>query len=241
MPDADLEQTTDALLGAAFGSAGERCMAISVAVVVGDEVADRLVARLATRIKALRIGAPEDEATEMGPLVTREHLERVRGYIDAGVAEGATLVVDGRGVPAPGGHKGFFLGGTLFDRVRQDMRIYREEIFGPVLVVVRVPNADAAVKLINTHAYANGTSIFTGSGDSARAFTAAIEVGMVGVNIPIPVPMAFYSFGGWRSSLFGDHHIYGMEGVRFYTRLKCVTQRWPTSRGDAEFTMPVMK
>jgi len=240
MPDADLEQATEALLGAAFGSAGERCMAISVAVAIGDEVADRLAAKLAPRIKALRIGASDDDSTEMGPLVTREHLERVRGYIDSGVTEGAAMVVDGRHPEVRGGHKGFFLGGTLFDHVRPDMRIYREEIFGPVLVIVRVPNEDAAVRLINSHAYANGTAVFTRSGDAARSFAAAIEIGMVGVNVPIPVPMAFYSFGGWRSSLFGDHHIYGMEGVRFYTRLKCVTQRWPTS-SRAEFTMPVMK
>jgi malonate-semialdehyde dehydrogenase (acetylating) / methylmalonate-semialdehyde dehydrogenase len=239
MPDADLDQASEALLGAAFGSAGERCMAISVAVAVGDEVADRLVSKLSPRIKALRVGASEDEATEMGPLVTREHLDRVKGYIDAGVGEGADIVVDGRGVKVTG-HDGFFLGGTLFDHVRPDMKIYREEIFGPVLVVVRVPTAEAAVKLINSHAYANGTAVFTRSGDAARNFAQAIEVGMVGVNIPIPVPMAFYSFGGWRSSLFGDHHIYGMEGVRFYTRMKCVTQRWPTT-SRAEFTMPVMK
>jgi malonate-semialdehyde dehydrogenase (acetylating) / methylmalonate-semialdehyde dehydrogenase len=239
MPDADLEQATEALLGAAFGSAGERCMAISVAVAVGDDIADRLIAKLAPRIKALKIGASEDASTEMGPLVTREHLDKVRGYIDAGVSEGADIVVDGRGVTVPG-LDGFFLGGTLFDRVRPDMKIYREEIFGPVLVVVRVPTADAAVRLINSHAYANGTSVFTRSGDAARSFAQAIEVGMVGVNIPIPVPMAFYSFGGWRSSLFGDHHIYGMEGVRFYTRMKCVTQRWPTAARNAEFTMPIM-
>ncbi len=240
MPDADLDQVTEALLGAAFGSAGERCMAISVAVAIGDEVADRLVEKLAPRIKALRIGASDDDTTEMGPLVTREHLDRVRGYIDTGVSEGASLIVDGRRVEVRGGHEGFFLGGTLFDRVRPDMRIYREEIFGPVLVIVRVPNEDAAVRLINSHAYANGTAVFTRSGDAARNFAAAIEIGMVGINVPIPVPMAFFSFGGWRSSLFGDHHIYGMEGVRFYTRLKCVTQRWPTT-SRAEFTMPVMK
>jgi malonate-semialdehyde dehydrogenase (acetylating) / methylmalonate-semialdehyde dehydrogenase len=240
MPDADLDQATEALLGAAFGSAGERCMAISVAVAVGDPVADQLIEKLAPRVKSLRVGASDDESTEMGPLVTREHMEKVRGYIDTGVSEGASIVVDGRKVDVRGGHAGFFLGGTLFDRVRPDMRIYREEIFGPVLVVVRVPTEEAAVRLINSHAYANGTAVFTRSGDAARNFAAAIEVGMVGVNVPIPVPMAFYSFGGWRSSLFGDHHIYGMEGVRFYTRLKCVTQRWPTT-SSAEFTMPVMK
>lgn len=240
MPDADLDQATEALLGAAFGSAGERCMAISVAVAIGDDVADRLVAKLTPRIKALRIGASDDEATEMGPLVTREHLERVRGYIDAGVSEGAALVVDGRKVDVRGGYEGFFLGGTLFDHVRTDMRIYREEIFGPVLAIVRVPDESSAIRLINSHAYANGTAVFTRSGDAARTFASAIEIGMVGINVPIPVPMAFFSFGGWRSSLFGDHHIYGMEGVRFYTRLKCVTQRWPTG-SRAEFTMPVMK
>lgn len=240
MPDADLDQATEALLGAAFGSAGERCMAISVAVAIGDEVADRLVEKLTPRIKALRIGASDDEATEMGPLVTKEHLERVRGYIATGVTEGASLVVDGRKVDVRGGHEGFFLGGTLFDHVRAEMRIYREEIFGPVLAIVRVPDVNSAIRLINSHAYANGTAVFTRSGDAARTFASAIEIGMVGINVPIPVPMAFYSFGGWRSSLFGDHHIYGMEGVRFYTRLKCVTQRWPTT-SRAEFTMPVMK
>ena len=241
LPDADVDQAADALLGAAFGSAGERCMAISVAVTVGDAVADALVAKLTPRINALRIGASDDEATEMGPLVTRQHLDKVRGYIDAGVAEGATLVLDGRDHKVAGEAQGFFLGGCLFDRVRPDMKIYREEIFGPVLVMVRVPNVEGAVRLINAHPFANGTAVFTRSGDAARAFANAIEVGMVGVNVPIPVPMAFYSFGGWRNSLFGDHHIYGMEGVRFYTRLKCVTQRWPTTRLDAEFTMPVMK
>lgn len=242
MPDADIEQVTQALLGAAFGSAGERCMAISVAVAVGDAVADRLVANLAPRIRALRIGAPEDPDTEMGPLVTREHLNRVRGYIETGVVEGAALVVDGRETDIAAAQSGFFLGGSLFDHVRTDMRIYREEIFGPVLAVVRVPTLEAAVKLINSHPFANGTAVFTQSGESARAFASAIEVGMVGINVPLPVPMAFYSFGGWRNSLFGDHHIYGTEGVRFYTRLKCVTQRWPsTGRSGAEFTMPVMK
>ncbi len=242
MSDADLDQATQALLGSAFGSAGERCMAISVAIAVGDDVADRLIARLAPKIRALRIGSPEEAATEMGPLVTAEHLARVRNYIDTGIEEGAELIVDGRTAHATGARGGFFLGGSLFDRVRADMRIYREEIFGPVLVVMRVPNAEAAARLINSHAYANGTAVFTRSGHAARAFATAIEVGMIGINVPIPVPMAFYSFGGWRSSLFGDHHIYGMEGVRFYTRLKCVTQRWPSSAGDdAEFTMPVMR
>jgi malonate-semialdehyde dehydrogenase (acetylating) / methylmalonate-semialdehyde dehydrogenase len=242
MPDADLEQVTQALLGAAFGSAGERCMAISIAVAVGDEVADRLVQSLAPKIKALRIGASDNPATEMGPLVTRTHLEKVKDYIATGVGEGAALVVDGRETDIPGKGNGFFLGGSLFDQLSTDMRIYREEIFGPVLGIVRVPTLEAAIELINSHAYANGTAVFTRSGEVARTFASAIEVGMVGVNVPLPVPMAFYSFGGWRSSLFGDHHVYGMEGVRFYTKLKCVTQRWPTSaRSGAEFTMPVMK
>ncbi len=242
MPDADIEQATQALLGAAFGSAGERCMAISVAVAVGDAVADRLTASLAPKIRALRIGAPDKADTEMGPLVTREHLNKVRGYIETGVAEGATLVVDGRETAIPAASSGFFLGGSLFDHVRPDMRIYREEIFGPVLAMMRVPTLEAAIELINSHPFANGTAVFTQSGELARAFASAIQVGMVGINVPIPVPVAFYSFGGWRNSLFGDHHIYGLEGVRFYTRLKCVAQRWPsTGQASAEFTMPVMK
>jgi malonate-semialdehyde dehydrogenase (acetylating)/methylmalonate-semialdehyde dehydrogenase len=240
MPDADLEQVTQALLGAAFGSAGERCMAISVAVAVADETAERLIASLEPRIRTLKVGAPDNPATQMGPLVTQAHLNKVREYIVTGIGEGARLVVDGRESTLP--NKGFFLGGSLFDHVRTDMRIYREEIFGPVLAVVRVPTLEAAIDLINSHTYANGTAVFTRSGEVARSFAAGIEVGMVGVNVPLPVPMAFYSFGGWRSSLFGDHHIYGMEGVRFYTKLKCVTQRWPTpARSAAEFTMPVMK
>jgi malonate-semialdehyde dehydrogenase (acetylating)/methylmalonate-semialdehyde dehydrogenase len=176
----------------------------------------------------------------MGPLVTQAHLNKVREYIATGSGEGARLVVDGRESTLP--DRGFFLGGSLFDHVRPDMRIYREEIFGPVLAVVRVPSLQAAIELINSHSYANGTAVFTRSGEVARSFAAGIEVGMVGVNVPLPVPMAFYSFGGWRSSLFGDHHIYGMEGVRFYSKLKCVTQRWPApARTGAEFTMPVMK
>ncbi|MGH8220589.1 MAG: CoA-acylating methylmalonate-semialdehyde dehydrogenase [Steroidobacteraceae bacterium] len=237
MPDADLEEASQALLGAAFGSAGERCMAISVAVVVGERTADRLIGELAPRIEALRVGSPFDPGTEMGPLITREHRDRVCDYIDSGVSEGATLIVDGRGRCA--GASGFFLGGSLFDRVEPRMRIYREEIFGPVLGIVRAPDLDAAIGLINAHSYANGTAIFTRSGRAARTFASAIEVGMVGVNVPIPVPVAFHSFGGWRSSLFGDHHIYGREGVRFYTRLKSVTQRWPgDAKERAEFAMP---
>ena len=241
MPDADVDEVVDALMGAAYGSAGERCMAISIAVVVGDESADALVAKLAERVKGLRVGSPFDGATEMGPLITREHRAKVCDYISAGVSEGARLVVDGRPgfADAPGG---FFLGGSLFDGVKPDMKIYLEEIFGPVLGIVRVPDLNAAIKLINAHAYANGTAIFTRSGAAARAFTSAIEVGMVGVNVPLPVPMAFYSFGGWRGSLFGDHHIYGREGVRFYTRLKAITQRWPREvERRTEFSMPTMR
>lgn len=237
MPDASLEDASEALLGSAFGSAGERCMAISVAVVVGEQIADQLIGRLAPRIEALRIGSPFEAGTEMGPLITGEHRTRVCDYIASGLGEGATLVVDGRTRCAE--RRGFFLGGSLFDRVEPQMRIYREEIFGPVLGIVRVPHLEAAIRLINAHEYANGAAIFTRSGGTAHTFTSMIEVGMVGVNVPIPVPAAFHSFGGWRSSLFGDHHVYGREGLRFYTRLKAVTQRWP---GDAlqsvEFAMP---
>jgi malonate-semialdehyde dehydrogenase (acetylating) / methylmalonate-semialdehyde dehydrogenase len=241
LPDADLDDAVQALLGAAYGSAGERCMAISVAVAVGDAVADALIERLRARVTDLRIGPPDDPKTDMGPLVTAAHRERVLGYVDLGVREGAELVVDGR-KSSVAGQKGFYLGGCLFDRVTPQMRIYQEEIFGPVLIVVRVPNLDAAIRLINAHPYANGTAVFTRSGQAARAFAAAVEVGMVGVNVPIPVPVAYHSFGGWRGSLFGDHHMYGPEGVRFYTRLKCVTSRWPDARqGSADFSMPVSK
>lgn len=242
MPDADLDDAANALLGAAYGSAGERCMAISIAVAVEDSTADQLIARLSPKVRDLRIGAPSNSETEMGPLITHEHRTRVSDYIQTGVAEGAELVVDGRN-KFPREHQGFFLGGSLFDRVQPSMRIYKEEIFGPVLGIVRVADLDSAVQLINSHEYANGVAIFTRSGDAARTFTSSIEVGMVGVNVPIPVPMAFYSFGGWRSSLFGDHHVYGHEGVRFYTKLKAVTQRWPRgeSRRASEFVMPTMK
>jgi malonate-semialdehyde dehydrogenase (acetylating)/methylmalonate-semialdehyde dehydrogenase len=242
MPDANLDQAVEALVGAAYGSAGERCMAISVAVAVGDELADRLVDKVTARIGSLKVGAPDDPATEMGPLVTEVHRERVAGYIDIGAREGARLVVDGRKLPESTKSKGFFLGATLFDRVSPQMRIYQEEIFGPVLCVVRVPTLQAAIDLINSHTFANGVSVFTRNGEVARAFTQHIEVGMVGVNVAIPVPMAFYSFGGWRQSLFGDHHIYGAEGIRFYTRMKAVTQRWPAPvAGDTAFVMPTMR
>ncbi|RXZ44934.1 CoA-acylating methylmalonate-semialdehyde dehydrogenase [Crenobacter cavernae] len=242
MPDADLDQAVDALMGAAYGSAGERCMAISVAVAVGDETADALIARLAPKVRGLKIASWDAAGAEMGPLVTREHRDKVRSYVDAGVEEGAKLVVDGRSLKVAGGETGFFLGGCLFDKVTPEMRIYQEEIFGPVLAVVRAKSYDEAVKLVNEHAFGNGTAIFTRDGDAARDFVHRIQVGMVGVNVPIPVPMAFMSFGGWKASLFGDHHAYGMEGIRFYTRLKTVTERWPQSiRSGAEFVMPTMK
>jgi malonate-semialdehyde dehydrogenase (acetylating)/methylmalonate-semialdehyde dehydrogenase len=242
MPDAELEHTVDALMGAAYGSAGERCMAISVAVAVGEETADRLVEALAPRVRALRIGPGTEAGVDMGPLVTREHLDRVTGYVELGEKEGATLVVDGRGHRVAGAEQGFFLGGCLFDHVTPAMRIYQEEIFGPVLVVVRVASLDEAVRLVNGHRYGNGGAIFTASGDAADEFTKRIQVGMVGVNVPIPVPMAFHSFGGWKGSLFGDHYMHGPEGVRFFTRLKTVTSRWPRGRsGGASFSMPTVK
>ncbi|MEA1673137.1 CoA-acylating methylmalonate-semialdehyde dehydrogenase [Nitrospirillum sp. BR 11163] len=242
LPDADLDQAVDALMGAAYGSAGERCMAISVAVPVGQATADALVGRLADRLRTLKVGPGTDPQSEMGPLVTRQHLDKVRGYIEAGVREGAKLVVDGRDIRLQGYEDGYFLGGTLFDHVTPDMSIYREEIFGPVLSVLRADSYDQAAQLINDHPYGNGTAIFTRDGDAAREFAHQIQVGMVGVNVPIPVPMAFHSFGGWKQSLFGDHHMHGPEGIRFYTRLKTITTRWPTGiRAGAEFVMPTMK
>ena len=241
MPDADLEQATDALIGSAYGSAGERCMAISVAVAVGA-AAEPLMKRLEPRVRALKIGPGTDPDAEMGPLVTRQHLDKVHGYVDLGVKEGAKLVVDGRGLKLQGYESGFFIGGTLFDDVKPTMRIYQEEIFGPVLGVVRVPDFDHAVKLINDHEFGNGTAIFTRDGDAAREFVSQIKVGMVGVNVPIPVPMAFHSFGGWKRSLFGDHYMHGPEGVRFFTHLKTITSRWPTGiRAGSEFVMPTMR
>jgi len=239
MPDAPLETTVDALMGSAYGSAGERCMAISVAVVVGDETADALVAALKPRVKTLSIGPGNMDGAEMGPLITAEHHAKVSAYVSLGVEEGAQLVVDGRAFKHSDEPGGFFMGGCLFDHVKADMRIYQEEIFGPVLCVIRVKTYDEAVDLINTHVYGNGVSIFTRDGDAARNFVQHIQVGMVGVNIPIPVPMAFHSFGGWKQSLFGDHHIYGPEGIRFYTRVKAVTQRWHTGiRKGADFHFP---
>ena len=241
MPDSDLDQAVNGLMGAAYGSAGERCMAQSVAVAVGN-VGDELVKRLSQKVEALKVGPGMDKTSEMGPLVTKEHLEKVRGYVDLGVEEGAKLVVDGRNLKLQGYENGFYIGGCLFDHVTDKMRIYKEEIFGPVLSVVRVKDFNSAVDLINNHEYGNGTSIFTRDGDSARTFTNKIKVGMVGVNIPIPVPMAFHSFGGWKRSLFGDQHMHGPEGVRFYTKLKTITSRWPSGiKDNPEFTMPTMK
>jgi malonate-semialdehyde dehydrogenase (acetylating)/methylmalonate-semialdehyde dehydrogenase len=241
MPDANLEQAVDALMGAAYGSAGERCMAISVAVVVGS-VADRVVEALVPRVKALKVKNGMEPDAEMGPVVTAMHKAKIEGYIEDGVGAGAKLLVDGRGLKVPGHENGFFLGGSLFDHVTPDMKIYREEIFGPVLCVVRVPDFAAAVDLINAHEFGNGVSLFTSDGHTAREFTRRIEVGMVGINVPIPVPMAWHSFGGWKRSLFGDAYAYGEEGVRFYTRYKSVMQRWPeTIDKGAEFTMPVAK
>ncbi len=241
MPDADMAQATDAIMGAAYGSAGERCMAISVAVAVGDQVADNLIERLTPRVQSLKVGPGNDPQTEMGPLVSREHFDKVMGYIDAGVREGADLVLDGRSLNLQGYENGYFMGGSIFDRVTTDMSIYNEEIFGPVLSVVRAPDYASAVKMCNDHEYGNGTAIFTRDGDAARHFTNSVQVGMVGVNVPIPVPMAFHSFGGWKRSLFGDHHMHGPEGVRFYTKMKAVTARWPGGiRAGAEFSIPVM-
>lgn len=241
MPDADLDQAVDALMGAAYGSAGERCMAISVAVPVGEKTAEALIARLEPKIRALKVGPGTDPEAEMGPLVTKQHLDKVRGYIDAGVAEGAKLVVDGRGLQLQGYENGFFVGGTLFDHVTTDMTIYKEEIFGPVLAVARAPDYATAARMINEHPFGNGTAIFTRDGDAAREFAHQIQVGMVGINVPIPVPMAFHSFGGWKQSLFGDHHMHGPEGIRFYTKLKTITTRWPTGiRAGADFVMPTM-
>ena len=240
MPDANLDDAVDALMGSAYGSAGERCMAVSVAVAVGG-VADRLVEKLEPRVRALKIGPGTDPEAEMGPLVTGDHRDKVSSYVGIGEREGAKLVVDGRRLSLQGYEKGFFTGGTLFDHVRTDMRIYREEIFGPVLSVVRTPDLGAAVGMINDHAYGNGVAIFTTDGGAAQDFAKRIEVGMVGVNVPIPVPMAFHSFGGWKQSLFGDHHVHGSEGVRFYTRYKAITQRWPAgARKGPEFVMPTL-
>ena len=241
MPDCDMDQAVNGLMGAAYGSAGERCMAQSVAVAVGG-IGDKLVEKLSKKVEALKVGPGLDKNSEMGPLVTKEHLEKVKGYVDLGVKEGAKLVVDGRNIKLQGYENGFFIGGCLFDNVTKNMRIYNEEIFGPVLSVVRVKDFNDAIQLINDHEFGNGTSVYTRDGDVGRTFANKIKVGMVGINIPIPVPVAFHSFGGWKRSLFGDLHMHGPEGVKFYTKLKTITSRWPSGIGsDPEFVMPTMK
>ena len=241
MPDCDMDQAVNGLMGAAYGSAGERCMAQSVAVAVGG-IGDKLIEKLSKKVEALKVGPGLDKNSEMGPLVTKEHLEKVRGYVDLGVKEGAKLVVDGRDIKLQGYENGFFIGGCLFDNVTKNMRIYNEEIFGPVLSVVRVKDFNDAIQLINDHEFGNGTSVYTRDGDVGRTFANKIKVGMVGINIPIPVPVAFHSFGGWKRSLFGDLHMHGPEGVKFYTKLKTITSRWPSGIGsDPEFVMPTMK
>ena len=241
MPDADLDQAVDALIGSAYGSAGERCMAISVAVAVGEPTADALRKRLADRVRALRIGPSTTAGMEMGPLVTAAHRERVTGYVALGVEEGAELVVDGRSLSVAGQEQGFFLGGCLFDRVTTSMRIYREEIFGPVLCLVRAKDFGESLGIVSSHEFGNGASIFTRDGNTAREFADRVQAGMVGVNVPIPVPLAFYSFGGWKHSAYGDQNQHGMDGVRFFTKLKTVTSRWPTSTLGPEFVMPTLK
>ncbi|QNU64211.1 CoA-acylating methylmalonate-semialdehyde dehydrogenase [Vreelandella titanicae] len=244
MPDADLDQAVGALMGAAYGSAGERCMAISVAVPVGEETANRLRDKLVAELDKLTVGPGlvDGPDNDMGPLITREHLEKVAGYIQVGVDEGAELVVDGRETTVDGAGDGYFIGGSLFDHVTPSMRIHSEEIFGPVLAIARVASFDEAVSMINAHEYGNGTAIFTRDGDAARQYCEQIQVGMVGVNVPIPVPMAFHSFGGWKRSLFGPLHMHGPDGVRFYTRMKTITQRWPSGIREEtnHFTMPTM-
>ncbi len=241
MPDADLDQAVNGLMGAAYGSAGERCMAQSVAVAVG-KIGDPLVKNLSKKVESLKVGPGLDKKSEMGPLVTKEHLDKVKSYVDIGVKEGAKLVVDGRNLKLQGYEKGFYMGGCLFDNVKKDMRIYKEEIFGPVLSVVRAKNYKEALDLVNDDEFGNGVSIFTRDGDTGRSFSSNVKIGMVGINIPIPVPVAFHSFGGWKKSLFGDQHMHGPEGVRFYTKLKTVTSRWPSGiKSDPEFVMPTMK
>jgi len=240
MPDADIDNAVSALMGAAYGSCGERCMAISVAVTVGDETADELVSKLKKELAVMKVGAGCDNSNDMGPLVTGEARDRVQGYVDLGVAEGAELVVDGRGLKVDGYEDGFFLGGTLFDRVTADMKIYQDEIFGPVLCVVRADSMQQAMDLIDAHEYGNGTCIFTRDGEAARYFSDNIKVGMVGVNVPLPVPVAYHSFGGWKRSLFGDLYAYGPDSISFYTRRKTITQRWPSGgvREKARYTFP---
>jgi len=241
LPDADLDMTSDALVSAAYGSAGERCMAVSVAVAVGDKAGDALIEALRPRIEQIKVGPGTDAESEMGPLVTKQHYEKVHGYIDHGVGEGAELVMDGRGLTLQGYENGYYVGPCLFDHVTPEMKIYKEEIFGPVLSVVRAPDYDTAIKMVNDHEFGNGTAIFTRDGDAARDFAAKAEIGMIGVNVPIPVPVAYHSFGGWKRSLFGDHNMHGMEGVRFNTKLKTITARWPTGiRSGVDLSFPMM-
>ena len=240
MPDCDLDQAVNGLMGAAYGSAGERCMAQSVAVAVG-KIGNQLVNKLSKKVESIKVGPGLDKNSEMGPLVTKQHLEKVRGYVDLGIQEGAKLVVDGRNIKLQGYEKGFYIGGCLFDNVDKKMRIYKEEIFGPVLSVVRVIDFESAVNLVNDHELGNGTSIYTRDGDVGRTFASKIKIGMVGINIPIPVPVAYHSFGGWKRSLFGDQHMHGPEGVRFYTKLKTITSKWPTGlTSDPDFVMPTL-
>jgi malonate-semialdehyde dehydrogenase (acetylating)/methylmalonate-semialdehyde dehydrogenase len=240
MPDADIDNAVSALMGAAYGSCGERCMAISVAVCVGDDTADTVVGKFQERIAELKVGNGTDTSNDMGPLVTKAHYDKVRSYVDLGVDEGANLVIDGRKLVVDGHEDGFFLGPCLFDRVTRDMRIYNEEIFGPVLCVVRADSEEEAMRLIDEHEYGNGTCIFTRDGEAARYFADRIKVGMVGINVPLPVPVAYHSFGGWKRSLFGDLYAYGPDSVRFYTRRKTITQRWPSGgvREKAQYTFP---
>tara|TARA_B100001059_G_scaffold236797_1_gene290517 strand:+ start:12746 stop:14230 length:1485 start_codon:yes stop_codon:yes gene_type:complete len=237
MPDANIDSAVNGIIGAAYGSAGERCMAVSVAVAF-EEIADELVDKISSKANNLKVAPWTDETSEMGPVISEEHKNKIEGYISAGIKEGANLKIDGRDIKIQGYENGYFLGPSLFDNVTKDMSIYKEEIFGPVLCVVRVKNYSEAIDLVNNHLYGNGTSIYTSNGDIARNFTTDCKIGMVGVNVPIPVPMAFHSFGGWKQSLFGDHAMHGMEGVRFYTKLKTITSRWPKVALDAEFSMP---
>jgi malonate-semialdehyde dehydrogenase (acetylating)/methylmalonate-semialdehyde dehydrogenase len=241
MPDADMDQAVDALIGAGYGSAGERCMAISVAVPVGEATADALIKKLVPRVEALKIGLSNDAGADYGPLVTKAALNRVRDYVDTGVAEGAKLLVDGRGFKMQGFEEGYFIGGCLFDHVTNDMKIYKDEIFGPVLCVVRAKNYEDAIKLPSEHEYGNGVAIFTRDGDAARDFVSRVQVGMVGVNVPIPVPIAYHTFGGWKRSGFGDLNQHGPDSIRFYTKTKTVTSRWPSGIKDgADFVIPTM-
>jgi malonate-semialdehyde dehydrogenase (acetylating)/methylmalonate-semialdehyde dehydrogenase len=242
MPDADLDQAVDALIGAAYGSAGERCMAISVAVAVGDYLADKLVTELKPRVQQLKIGPGNLSETEMGPLITKQHYERVKSYVDLGVKEGAELVVDGRDFKLSDYKNGFYLGGCLFDKVKTNMRIYKEEIFGPVLSVVRVPDLESAIKLVSEHEYGNGTAIFTRDGYVSRTFASKVQVGMIGINVPIPVPVAYQTFGGWKRSVFGDIPMHNIDGVRFYTKIKTITQRWlKNAKRETHFNIPTHK